>query len=237
MLGYLTPNTIPADTVCRTMYIPNDPDLIAVVLGVFLPLLDPASWTKYGTKTPEETARGLIDMYDNFSFGLGSCRMIGELIFYAGPTSPDAKWLLCDGASLLRADYSDLFTVIGTTYGAVDSMHFNLPDFRSRIPLMAGTGSGLSTYALGDAVGEETHTLVTSEVPSHTHTDAGHTHVEGNATPSVGAAITGVPVPSAIPSIGVTGSGSAALTSSGGDGAHNNIQPILACNVLIVALP
>jgi len=103
--------------------------------------------------------------------------------------------------------------------------------------MAAGAGAGLSARSIGDAIGEETHTLTSAEVPSHSHVDSGHTHSEIVATPSIGAAITGVPVPSAIPGVGVTGLGVANLSSSGGDGAHNNIQPSLAINFLIVALP
>jgi len=236
-IGYLTPDTIPAETICRTLFIPNDPDLVAIVIGALLPLLDPASWTPFGAKTPEETAQGLIDMYDNFAFGKGSCRVVGEIIPYAGNTSPEAKWLLCNGASLLRSDYPNLFDVLGTTYGSADGSHFNLPDLRGRVPLGAGTGTGLTPRALGDSFGEETHTLIVSETPSHSHTDAGHTHGEGIAVPAVGAALLGVPIPSAVPGVGVTGPGYAGLSNTGGDGAHNNIQPALALNFLIVALP
>ena len=46
---------------------------------------------------------------------------------YAGNTVPDG-WLLCDGSSVLRADYPDLFIAIGVLWGSVDGTHFNLPD-------------------------------------------------------------------------------------------------------------
>lgn len=56
----------------------------------------------------------------------------GVVLPFAGPTAPPG-WLLCDGSSLLRADYKPLFVVIGSTYGSVDGTHFNLPDMRGRI--------------------------------------------------------------------------------------------------------
>ncbi len=163
--------------------------------------------------------------------------MIGEIIAYAGDTSPDVtRWLVCDGASLLRTDYPDLFDVIGSTYGAVDGTHFNVPDLRGRSASGAGSGVGLSAVAVGDMYGEEEHQLTVAELASHTHTDTGHTHTEGNAAPAVGAAIVGVPVPSAIPSIGVTGIGNASITSEGADTPHNTIGPRLGILYLIVAL-
>jgi microcystin-dependent protein len=236
-LGYLTPNTVPTDSVCRSLFIPNDEGFIAVVTGALNALVDPLQWEKYGTLTQQQAADACKQMFDDFCFDRGRCRMVGEIIPYAAHVSPDPKWLPCDGASLLRSAYPDLFAIIGATYGSVDGAHFNIPDLQSRSPMMEGTGSGLSTRLLGDMIGEEGHVLTVSELAAHSHTDTGHTHVEGNATPSIGAAITGVPVPSAIPSVGITGSGSAALSTDGGNGAHNTIHPITVINYLIVALP
>lgn len=76
-----------------------------------------------------------------------------------GATLPaQGRWLFQDGSAVSRATYSDLFAVIGTIYGAGNgSTTFNLPDARSRIPMGAGTGAGLSTRALGTKLGLETH--------------------------------------------------------------------------------
>ena len=53
---------------------------------------------------------------------------LGEVRLFAGPTARiPLGWLTCGGASLLRADYPGLFTIIGTTFGAVDGTHFTLP--------------------------------------------------------------------------------------------------------------
>lgn len=58
----------------------------------------------------------------------------GGILAYGGTAAPTG-YLLCNGASVLRADYPDLFTAIGTTYGSVDGTHFNVPDLRMRIPI------------------------------------------------------------------------------------------------------
>jgi microcystin-dependent protein len=234
---WLTPE-LPGDGyICRPLFIPNGIDWLAIVTGALNPLIYPSSFEQYGTETPEATAAAFQTMFDHFCFNdEAGCRMIGEIVTFAGPTSPSPNWLACDGASVLRTDYPDLFTVIGVTYGAVDSTHFSLPNLIGRVGLGAGSTSGLSTYSLGDAVGDETITLGIGSIPSHTHSDLGHSHSEGSAAPTVGAAITGVPVPSAVPSIGITGTGNANLSSTGGDGPHDNIQPSLALNYFIVAL-
>lgn len=219
---WLTPDHAPTDTICRRIVIPNQEDWLALVSGCLVQLIYPFSFEPYGTSTPEETASVFRTVFDDFSFQTG-CRMVGEIIPYAGSTSPLLAWLVCDGSSLLRTDYPDLFAVIGTVYGSADASHFNLPDLRGRAALGVGTGSGLTPRALGDQIGEETHQLSAAELASHTHTEI-------TASPAVGAAITGVPVPSAVPGVGSTG-------SAGSDQAHNNMQPSLAINYLIVALP
>jgi microcystin-dependent protein len=234
-MPYLTPDTASGTTQCWTLVFPTGVDWSAIVSGALLTIAQAYNFEQFGTATPEETATVFQDMLDNAIFRIGTCRVIGEIVCFAGSASPDTGWLPCDGTSLLRADYPTLFTVIGTTYGSADGTHFNLPDLSGRVVVASGSGSGLTPRVLGDSFGEETHTLVTGEQASHTHIDGGHTHVEGVAAPAVGAAIVGVPIPSAIPAVGVTGSGSASLSNSGGDGAHNNIQPSLALNYFIVA--
>lgn len=54
-------------------------------------------------------------------------------IWPAAAGSIPSGYLLCDGASYLRADYPDLFAIIGTTFGAVDGTHFNVPNLKGRM--------------------------------------------------------------------------------------------------------
>jgi microcystin-dependent protein len=234
-MPYLTPDTLPTDILCRVLFIPNSVDFLSIVTGALEELTFLWNFDKYGTLTPAETVEAFLPMFNAFCLSQGECRVIGEIITYAGDTSPYSNWFVCNGDSLLRADFPDLFDVIGTTYGAVDGTHFNLPDLRGRAISGVGNGAGLSPVALGDSYGEEAHTLTTAEVPAHSHTDSGHTHVEGNASPTLVTIGTGVPTASAIPSVGITSSGSANLDSSGGDGSHNTIGPRLAITCLIVA--
>lgn len=234
--AWLTPDTPGTGFICRPLFIPNGLDWLAIVTGALNELIYDYNFEEYGTESISDTVAAFRIMFDHFCFDdLSGCRMIGEIVAYAGSTAPVTNWLPCDGASLLRSDYPNLFTVIGVTYGSVDSTHFNVPDLRGRVVLGVGTGSGLSTYVLGATGGEETHTLTTAELASHTHVDAGHIHSEGTAAPAVGAAIAGVPIPSAVPSVGVTGSGTASIQNAGSDGPHNNIQPYIALNYFIVA--
>lgn len=45
----------------------------------------------------------------------------------AAYVDPPDGYIRCDGASVSRETYSDLFNVLGTTYGTADSASFNLP--------------------------------------------------------------------------------------------------------------
>jgi rhizosphere induced protein len=56
---------------------------------------------------------------------------VGSIVPFAGPDIPD-KFRLCDGGSLERNSYSDLFKAIGASWGAIDQQHFSLPDLRGR---------------------------------------------------------------------------------------------------------
>jgi len=221
-MAYLTPDTIPADTICRVLFIPNSQEFLANVTGALQLLTFPDSFVQFGALTPDDTAAAYVPMFDAFCFNEGACRVIGEIIAYAGPTSPDSRWLPCDGSSLLRVDYPDLFNVIGTIYGSADSTHFNVPDFRGRVAVGLGTGPGLTPRSIGADFGEETHTLTIGELAAHVHT-TGNSAVLGTSVPPPFDALGPNPI-------------TAFTGSTGNDDPHNNMQPSLAINYLIVAL-
>jgi microcystin-dependent protein len=102
----------------------------------------------------------------------------GAVTAYAGASAP-AGWLLCDGSAVSRTTYADLFTAIGTAYGAGDgSTTFNLPDTRGRVQV--GKGSNASV----DTLGENEGVTETNRRPQHRHTP--HTHTVPVADNPVG---------------------------------------------------
>ncbi len=96
-------------------------------------------------------------------------------------SSAPSGYLAEDGSAVSRATYSALFAAIGTTYGAGDgSTTFNLPDSRGRANVnLSPSDSEFNT--LGEKYGEKAHTMVVNEMPSHTHIQNPHNHVEGFA--------------------------------------------------------
>lgn len=117
---------------------------------------------------------------------------VGCVLDFAGSTVP-AQWLLCFGQAVSRTTYALLFAVTGTAFGVGDgSTTFNIPDLRGRaafgVDNMGGSTAGRITAAggnfdgttIGNTGGLQNHTLTTTEIPSHTHSnslsDSGHFH-------------------------------------------------------------
>lgn len=151
---------------------------------------------------------------------------VGQIYPFA-TTDPPPNTLECDGTNYARVDFPTLYALLDSAF-IVDADTFAVPDLRSRFVVGVGTGAGLASYSTNDSGGEEQHTLSTAEIPSHTHVDSGHQHTEITATPTAITIGAGVPAPSAIPGIGVTGVGTAAIGNTGGDGAHENRPPYVA---------
>ena len=84
----------------------------------------------------------LLDALKNFG---KTVVPIGSVIFYLGTTIPDG-YLLCNGASLSRTEYPELFEVLGTKCGSVDSAHFTLPDTHHRFLEGTTTLSEVGSY-------------------------------------------------------------------------------------------
>jgi len=94
-------------------------------------------------------------------------QMPGIIEVFSGSNIPDG-YLLCNGQEVSREEYTNLFKVIGTTYGEGDgNTTFNLPDLSGRVAV--GKNSGTFNN-LGKTLGVETSTLAISNLPSHNHT-------------------------------------------------------------------
>lgn len=99
---------------------------------------------------------------------------IGSLILWAADIAP-ANYLLANGMAYSRSQFSDLFAVIGTRFGAGDgSTTFNVPNTVQRVI------QGAFVNTLGLTGGAETVTLNVSNLPVHGHqiSDPGHTHTQ-----------------------------------------------------------
>jgi microcystin-dependent protein len=62
------------------------------------------------------------------TLGLNGIPVPVGTLFYHGSSVIPPTFLLCDGASLSKTEYSVLYSVLGDGFGSVDAEHFNLPD-------------------------------------------------------------------------------------------------------------
>jgi len=76
----------------------------------------------------------------------------------------------CNGQSYSIAQYTALFSLLGTTYGGNGQTTFNLPDLRGRMPIGQGQGPGLDNYTIGEVAGSENVILTAQNLPTHIHT-------------------------------------------------------------------
>jgi microcystin-dependent protein len=101
--------------------------------------------------------------------GAGIANPIGSITMFGGSSAPSG-WLLCDGVAYNRTTYTSLYSVIGDSFGNGDgTTTFNVPNYNGRMPIGAGSGSGLTLRSLAVSGGAETYTLTTASLPPHYH--------------------------------------------------------------------
>jgi len=156
---------------------------------------------------------------------------VGSITMYGGSSAPSG-WLYCNGQNVSRTTFANLFSAIGTTFGAGDgSSTFGLPDLRDRFPIgdnsIGGADSSrVSNYntSLGDSGGEDEHQLSESEMPSHKHS------FNKRGDDGVGATGSSFSVVGFDTNIG---GGDGDMNNTGGDQPHNNMPPFLAVSFII----
>ncbi len=161
---------------------------------------------------------------------------IGEIIMFGGNFAP-RNWAFCNGQLMPISQNTALFSILGTTYGGDGQVTFALPDLRGRVPVHPGQGPGLSNYVLGEVSGTETVTLLTSEMPAHNHLLTANSSVNGSPSPSnnFSAIVTdlgGEQLNAYNPTANATMAPNA-ITPTGGNLPHNNMQPFLCVNFII----
>jgi microcystin-dependent protein len=152
---------------------------------------------------------------------------IGEIRVFAGNFAP-VGWLLCQGQLLPIDQYDVLFNLIGTTYGGDGQSTFALPNLASRVPYHQGSG-----YTLGQMGGTESVTLISQQMPVHSHTATANTP---NANqPSPAGNVWGASTLSAYTKANGSNCNLSpqALLPSGGNQPHDNMLPYLCLNFII----
>src|SRR5215467_11328642 len=107
---------------------------------------------------------------------------LAEIRIFTGNFAPKG-WALCDGQLMPISQNTALFSLLGTTYGGDGKSNFALPDLQGCAPMQAGQGPGLSLRDLGETAGEQTVTLLQTEMPAHSHSAQGSTTVANQLGP------------------------------------------------------
>jgi microcystin-dependent protein len=159
---------------------------------------------------------------------------IAEIRVFGFNFAPQS-WAKCNGALVSISQNSTMFAVIGTTYGGDGVNTFGLPALQDHIAVGAGAGPGLRNWAVGDTFGEDNHTLLIGEVPSHTHhATAGDGVAFGSQTAAPTAtSYFGRERGGAYGAISNTQLQSSAIGVAGGSQPHANNQPTLVMNYSI----
>jgi len=92
---------------------------------------------------------------------------VGEIRMFAGNFAP-VGWAFCQGQLMPISENDVLFQLIGTIYGGDGQSTFALPDLQGRVPIHQGSYQGRS-YVMGEAAGVERVTLITTQIPNHSH--------------------------------------------------------------------
>jgi len=160
-----------------------------------------------------------------------SDQFVGEIRMFAGNFAP-VGWAFCNGQLLPISQNTALFSLLGTYYGGDGKSTFALPNLIGRVPIQQGDGPGLSPRYLGESSGSESVTLLTSEIPAHTHTTGAQSGPGGSNTPTNMAWAAQRSAANYISSANVNMAPDA-LTIAGSSLPHNNMQPYLVVTFII----
>jgi microcystin-dependent protein len=224
-LAWLTPEEVTGEYVCFKVYCPQGEEFEAALRGAIVPLCYSFNWELFGAVSPSDAAGEFVSAmqlttWEQCGNG-GSMGIPVGTILWGGYSTPPDHCLVCDGTSLLKAEYPDLFGEIGVAFGSADADHFSLPDLRSRSPIGTGQGTGLTQRNLADFVGEEEHQLSLTEMPQHRHATTmyrgGNQNTEKPASTNWDQSM-----------------GPFYTSYQGSSQAHNNMHPSLALTAVIV---
>ena len=161
---------------------------------------------------------------------------IGQVMM-AGFNFAPKFWALCNGQLLPINQNQALFSLLGTQYGGNGTTNFALPDLRSRTPIGYASSVDPSwqppSVQIGQTGGVENVTLLSTNLPAHTHaanasTDAGTARNPRSALYAGSSAqIYGPSTGSLVPLNPQT------VAPAGGNQPHPNLQPYTTINFCI----
>lgn len=131
-----------------------------------------------GTEYKQAQAVGSLQVKNGilhyYSSGAWHSTMPAGLINAFDLTSAPAGYLLCNGASVSKNTYPELFSAIGYRHGGSGN-NFNLPDLRGKMILGVN-----SSHAIGTTGGKEKQNIQINNLPAHNHNVNGTISYQGH---------------------------------------------------------
>lgn len=165
-----------------------------------------------------------------------SAPFVAEIRFWAGNFAPTG-WALCAGQLLPISQNTALFSLLGTNYGGDGKSTFGLPNLQDTVPVNQGQSSASgSQYFVGEQSGVPFVTLITTEMPVHTHNIQADSQDAGD---------TRNPGPTLVFAVGAPGNyyqtantplstmAFQTLNTAGGSQPHNNMMPYIVLTPII----
>jgi microcystin-dependent protein len=167
---------------------------------------------------------------------------VAEIRMFAFNFAP-VGWAFCNGQILPISQYTALFSLLGTQYGGNGTSNFALPNLQSSVPMHTTQYSGSSPFGdffIGQQGGEESHMLISSEIPAHSHFVNADTGVANSPSASgnvyKSGQIPGAParvVASYTTAAPNTSLNPLTIATTGSSQPHNNLMPYLTLNFCI----
>lgn len=207
------PATLSGTIIQRLIEI--DEALIPYVSGALVWLCDKEPFEETGALTIEDAKILFSDMLQTYFEEMYMKTPAGATMIWH-TNAPPTHWFLCTGGVVLKAEYPELYAVLGDKYGST-STQFGLPDMQDVSPMGVG-----GIVALDGLAGAQFHTLITNEIPEHAHTIL----LRGSGT--AGGALNRVNAPAQ-----TTLASNVVTDVQGGGAQHNNLHPVFGVNFII----
>jgi microcystin-dependent protein len=164
-----------------------------------------------------------------------SAPFVAEIRFWAGSFAPTG-WALCLGQLLPISQNTALFSLLGTYYGGDGKSTFALPNLGDSVPLGQGHSSTGSNYFLGQQSGVPYVTLITTEMPVHTHNWGGSFQIGDLPVGDPNSVLTHTQPGNAYQTVSnanLTTMAPQTISIAGGSLPHNNMMPYIVLTAII----
>jgi microcystin-dependent protein len=167
-----------------------------------------------------------------------SSPFVAEIKIFAGNFAPKG-YASCDGQLMPISQNTALFSLLGTQYGGDGRSNFALPNFQGSAPMHTTqySSSPIGNYSIGEQAGSQTVTLLTSEMPAHSHTLQARAVKANVFTAANNTAMAEPDPPTNLAYLQTTPQltqlNPQVISFTNGNQAHNNMQPYLTLFFII----